>query len=247
MNKFFYLLLLTLSNNFYSINTFNINSLSSLSRKEVFESFSKIIASTALIKPNYNNQNTNYNLNAGSDVEDILINVIDNNIYFYSPITKLSCFKLEKEIILLNRKNLLYKKELNIDNGPINLHIQSNGGSLLHAIYITDLIKNLETPVYTYIDGFSASAATIISVVGKKRYMTKNSVMLIHQLSSGMQGKFYEMEDENENLNNLMKYITNIYIDNSKINEDLLSSILKRDIWLNSTFCLENGLIDEII
>ena len=31
--------------------------------------------------------------------DEELINTIDNNIYFYSPITKTSCFKLEKELL----------------------------------------------------------------------------------------------------------------------------------------------------
>ena len=109
------------------------------------------------------------------------------------------------------------------------------------------MIKKLETPVYTYIDGFAASAATLISVVGKKRFMTSNSIMLIHQLSGGMNGKFSEMEDENENLHGLMDFITKIYLENTKMNEIELNKILKRDIWLNSTYCLEHGLVDVIL
>ena len=68
---------------------------------------------------------------------------------------------------------------------PINIHIQSGGGSLMNAFYIVDLIQNINSKVNTYVDGYSASAASLMNVVGNKRYMTKNSMMLIHQLSSG--------------------------------------------------------------
>jgi ATP-dependent protease ClpP protease subunit len=141
----------------------------------------------------------------------------------------------------------MLKNKYNIDTGPINLHIQSNGGSLFHSIYIVDLIQNLETPVYTYIDGFAASAATLISVSGKKRYMSKNSLMLIHQLSGGVNGKFFEIKDESENLDGLMNFIIKTYLENSKMEEDNLREILKRDIWLNASYCLKNGLVDGIL
>ena len=49
----------------------------------------------------------------------------------------------------------------------------------MNTFYITDLIEKMETPVNTYVDGYAASAASLISVVGKKRYMTQNSLMLI--------------------------------------------------------------------
>ena len=110
-----------------------------------------------------------------------------------------------------------------------------------------DLIQNSKTPIYTYVDGFAASAATLLSVAGKKRFMTKNSLMLIHQLSGGSQGKYSEMKDENENLDVLMDIIINFYLNNSKIKKDELLSILNRDIWLNSKKCLQYGLIDEIL
>ena len=59
--------------------------------------------------------------------------------------------------------------------------MQSMGGELMPTFYVCDTIKNLETPVHVYIDGYVASAASAIAVCGDKRYMTKHSSMLIHQ------------------------------------------------------------------
>ena len=88
---------------------------------------------------------------------------------------------------------------------PINLHIKSYGGSLMDTLYIVDLIENLNTPVNTYVDGYSASAASLISVVGDNRYMTENSMILIHQLYTGNEGKYEELNDNMINAKNLMK------------------------------------------
>lgn len=237
------------------VSCLNLNSLSQISRKELLNSFSQLTLLKPLLIKNDINKINNYENVLEETIknedlqekEDILINTVDYDIYFYSPITKYSCFELETNLLILDNKSQMLKNKYNIDTGPINLHIQSNGGSLFHSIYIVDLIQNLETPVYTYIDGFAASAATLISVSGKKRYMSKNSLMLIHQLSGGVNGKFFEIKDESENLDGLMNFIIKTYLENSKMEEDNLREILKRDIWLNASYCLKNGLVDGIL
>ena len=144
-------------------------------------------------------------------------------------------------------KSTIMHVQYKIDPPPIHLHIQSNGGSLFHTLYIVDLIKNLNTPVYTYVDGFAASAATLISVVGKKRFITKNSLMLVHQLSGSDSGKFDELEDQMTNMKVLMYAIKMIYLNNTNINPLQLNNLLKKDLWLNAEICLLYGLVDEII
>jgi ATP-dependent protease ClpP protease subunit len=105
----------------------------------------------------------------------------------------------------------------------------------------------MKTPVYTYIDGFAASAATMISVAGKKRFMTENSIMLVHQLSSATSGKFEEMKDEYNNLLGLMDIIKKIYLSNSKISKENLDNLLKQDLWLDSTKSIQLGFVDKIL
>ena len=248
MKKIIYFILMS------TIYSFNLNSLSQISRRNILESISKLSFLPYSINNINKEKSTNkYNIldyysdEDSNQKDEVLINSFYNNIYFYSPITKVSCFELEKKIIELNNQNILFKNKYDIDNGPINLHIQSNGGSLFHSLYIIDLIQNIETPVYTYVDGFAASAATLISVVGKKRFITKNSLMLIHQLSSGSSGKYDELQDENQNLESFMSFIIKTYLENTKMEESELKEILRRDIWLNSSYCLQKGLVDEIL
>ena len=180
-------------------------------------------------------------------IDKTYINVERNNIYFYGQVTADSCRVLAEKLNQLNQNALIYKSTLNEAPPPINLHIQSPGGSLMNTFYIVDLINNLETPVNTYVDGYAASAASLISVVGKKRYMTQNSLMLIHQLSSGNEGKFDELDDEMKNLNLFMNIVKKIYLTKSNIKPIILDDILKHDIWLSSDQCKDLGLVDEII
>ena len=110
-----------------------------------------------------------------------------------------------------------------------------------------DTILRCKVPVETYVDGFSASAATFLTVVGKKRYMSRNSYMLVHQLSTTFWGTYSNFEDEKQNLDLMMKNIKNIYKEYTKIPMKKLNEILKHDLMWDAKTCLEYGMIDEII
>jgi ATP-dependent protease ClpP protease subunit len=85
-------------------------------------------------------------------------------------------------------------------------------------------------------------------VVASKRFITKNSVMLIHQLKMGTEySKYNEIEDYFNNAETLMEIVKNIYLENTRLEPNLLSELLSKDLWLNSSFCKSNGLVDLII
>ncbi len=170
-----------------------------------------------------------------------------NEIYLYGPITQRSCYELKNMLKEMDYKMSTLTLQYQIDPPPIRLHIQSQGGSLYHTLYIMDLIQGLNAPVYTYVDGFAASAATLISVVGQKRFMTNHSLMLIHQLSGADSGKFNELQDQMNNMKVLMNIIENIYLTHTKIQNNTLQYLLQKDLWLDAETCLHYGLVDEIV
>ena len=106
----------------------------------------------------------------------------------------------------------------------------------------------MKTPIHTYVQGSVASAATLMSVCGSKRFMYKNSVMLIHQISTSMMyGKYHEFLDEIENQNLLMDKVKSIYKEKTKLDDETLDQMLQHDLWLSADKCLELGLVDKIL
>ena len=170
-----------------------------------------------------------------------------DEIYFYGPVTQRSCFELKNMLKDMEMKMITLGHQYHVKTPPIHLHIQSQGGSLYHTLFIVDLIQSLQVPVYTYVDGFAASAATLMSVVGEKRYMTKNSLMLIHQLSGADSGKYNELQDQMTNMNVLMNIIVDTYKSHTKIHNMTLYNLLQKDLWLDAETCLKYGLVDEIL
>jgi ATP-dependent Clp endopeptidase proteolytic subunit ClpP len=175
------------------------------------------------------------------------ISVHENKIYYYSGVNRESAAELNKKIGELESKNLTLSNNLGIDKPPFRIFINSGGGSITAGISSMDTILRTTVPVYTYVDGFCASAATFLSVVGTKRFISRNSYMLIHQLSSQLWGKYSEIEDEKKNLDLMMKTIRNVYMEYTKVPLDELDGILKHDLLWDAKKCLDYGLVDEII
>jgi len=168
-----------------------------------------------------------------------------NHIYFNNDITMESAFELNKELRNVEIKVKTISISLNIKTEPIYLHLTTDGGLIYAALSVIDCIESLSVPVYTIIDGYVASAGTLISLAGEKRFMCKNAYMLIHELRGGLWGKMTEIDDEYSNLKKLMNHITKIYIKKTNITKKELEGILKKDINWNLKECIQNGLIDE--
>ena len=180
---------------------------------------------------------------------EVVVNMcsFDNKIYFYDDINKYSSLKLRVELEHMVNKNRLLSSSNNIELVPIYLYINSDGGEVGCALAIVDFIKSSMVPIYTVIEGEACSAATLISIVGKKRFITKNSHMLIHQVRGGVWGKMNEFEDEMKNLKTFNNKLIKLYKKYTNIDEAKLIKILKKDITWGSKTCLKLGLVDSII
>ena len=179
--------------------------------------------------------------------EEKHITVHENKIYYYASVNRDSVVELNTKIGELESKSLTLGHNLDISPPVIKVFINSGGGSITAGISSMDTILRCKVPVHTYVDGFCASAATFLSVVGTRRFMSRNSYMLIHQLSSALWGKYSEIEDEKKNLDLMMETIKNVYEEYTKVPMKKLDEILKHDLLWDAKMCLKYGLVDEII
>ena len=191
---------------------------------------------------------------AGSEYDDSKsddnnkIDVRNNNIYYYTEVSRGKNLSLNMKIEELSSDLISRSQALKMsDPGKIYLHINSYGGSVFAGFSSVDYIINSSVPVVSVIEGCAASAATIMSVVASHRQINKHAYMLIHQLSSGMWGKYQEQKDAIANSDRLMEMIISIYEDHTKIPKKELNKLLKHDLWWDAETCLKYGLVDEII
>lgn len=177
-----------------------------------------------------------------SNTSNITIYSFSNHIYFNDDINNNTSFKLNNALRLMESK----LKSLNIDNIPIYLHLTTNGGLIHAAFSIIDCMNSISLPIYTVIEGYVASAGTLISVSGEKRYISKNAYVLIHELRSGFWGKMSEMEEEMTNIKKIQEHLINIYLNKTSLKKKKLNRILKKDIEWNAEEAIEFGIVDEI-
>ncbi len=175
------------------------------------------------------------------------LRIVENKIFFYDDVTNESILELnrvlmEVDIKLQNTRNILGDSF----DPTIHLRVKTDGGDL-HAVLATvDIMNNLKSKIFTYIDGSVASAGSMITLAGDKRFMGKHAIFLIHQLSSGIYGKYSELEDNMENCANMMKFLKAYYKDTTKIPMKKLDELLKRDLYLSAPECVQYGIVDEL-
>lgn len=179
---------------------------------------------------------------AGEDDKLELIKVHDNMVFFYESVNTKSVLELVKTLLKLKRRlhsNPMYKK-------VIYLFIQSDGGELFAGLSAMDHISNLGIEVRTVIDGFCASAATLIFLAGSTRYVMPHANILIHQLTTEFGGKYEELRDELSNTDNLMKTMEEIYTTKTAMPLEEIRSLLKRELHLSADQCLQYKIAHKI-
>ncbi len=175
---------------------------------------------------------------------DIVVN--NNSIHFNSDVTEESMSQLCKELRNMDELLSIISNNYKIDKIPIYLFIKTYGGDVYSVMSAIDCITSLKSPVYTIVDGFVASAGTLLSIIGEKRFIQPNAYVLIHEISSHVWGKMSNIIDEYSNLQKLTKHIKAYYAKRTKLSVKQLDTILKSDITWNAEEAIKYGIVDEI-
>lgn len=176
-----------------------------------------------------------------------LIKTVNNEVYFYTDVTYATALEVTEQLKTVERALRIDAIVQNREPSPIKLHINSNGGELKASMCIVDTILNMELPVHTYIEGRAESAATMMSIVGKRRYITKHSYAMIHQLSTGFGGTFAEITASFDDVTLFMNGLRDLYLDYTSISSNKLDELLATDRTFTAEEALKYGLVDEIL
>lgn len=158
--------------------------------------------------------------------------------------------KEEKDIVDIVNK---YKKNIHKPNTqerePIHLYLNSFGGSLYDCMGLVDLIRNLKTPIYSYCFGKCMSAGMVVFACTDRRFISRNSTVMIHQLSGGYIGKYQDMEENVDESRRMQELMEDLIMLHTYIDEEFLEELRYRkfDCYLDAEQCIELGIADQII
>lgn len=132
---------------------------------------------------------------------------------------------------------------------PIVLFINSPGGNVYDGFALVDIIKASKTPIYTVCIGHCMSMGLIIFLAGHKRYVGKNSTIMIHGASFLEYGKTPEAEEALNEAKRLEEMLTEIIVETTKIKKKQIEEIITmRSNWyVSAAQAIKLGIADGFL
>lgn len=172
------------------------------------------------------------------DIYSRLLN--DRIVFLGEPVTRDSANLVIAQLLHLESQD---------PDKDISLYIDSPGGDVYAGLGILDTMNFIKPDVSTICVGMAASMGAVLLAAGAKgkRLALPNSMVMIHQPSSGVQGQQTDIQivaDETkwirQHLNELLADYTGQPIE--KVNVDT-----ERDNYLRAQEACDYGLVDRVI
>lgn len=150
------------------------------------------------------------------------------------------------------------RNELAKHNGkPVNVRINSLGGSLDHGLDIAERFKD-HGDVHAHLFGMNASAATVATLKCKKVSMSANGLYLIHKVmnwvdiwgqlnADELEAEIQKLKKNKEENDKIDLMIAQMYANKTGREASEMLKIMKVGGWLTADEALNYGFIDEIL
>jgi ATP-dependent Clp protease protease subunit len=143
----------------------------------------------------------------------------------------------------------------NITCGPnpktLTLYINSIGGSLNDSLALIDIMRASKCPIATIGIGSICSAAFMIFSSGHKgkRFIAKNTSIMCHQYTGGIEGKHHDIKSHFKELELMNTRMINVLKENTELDTRTIKSKLLNatDVWLTADELIEFGIADDYI
>jgi ATP-dependent Clp protease protease subunit len=132
---------------------------------------------------------------------------------------------------------------------PINVFINSPGGSADAGFAIYDLLRFVKPPVHTIVNGLCASAGILIHLAAdkKRRFCLPESRFMIHQPSTMGRGSASDLDITAKEILKLRDRYNRIIADTCGKSMEQVSESSRRDFWLDAGQALEYGLVAKVV
>jgi ATP-dependent Clp protease protease subunit len=177
----------------------------------------------------------------GERAYDIYSRLLKERIVFLgSPI--------DDDVANLIIAQLLYCEAEDADK-PINLYINSPGGSVTAGLAIYDTMQYVRPEVATICLGQAASMAAWLLAAGAhgKRMALPNSRIMIHQPMGGFQGQATDVDIQAREILKLRHRMNEILAAHVGKSVEQIAKDTERDYYLSGEEALAYGVIDQVV
>lgn len=132
------------------------------------------------------------------------------------------------------------------DGQTIELHINSNGGSVKEGVAIYNLLKQKQSHKIGIVDGVAHSVAFLVLQACDERRMCLGTTALIHNMWMYCAGNAAQLRKFADDLDAMMEANRQVFLERATITEDELKTLMEQETYLTPDKALEYGLIDSI-
>jgi len=162
----------------------------------------------------------------------------------------ISSYSIDNIVQFIHHINLTDEKN-NVkieDRKPIQVYVNSYGGSVYDGLSIVSELIASKTPVHTIVTGYAMSMGLAIFMSGHKRFISKYGTLMYHEISSTLQGSREEIKRAGEQYDRLQDMYDELIIERSSLTKEELEEHQSKvaDWFIPSSVALEKGLATDL-
>ena len=130
--------------------------------------------------------------------------------------------------------------------GPITLRINSPGGDVFAARAIQAAMEAHPDTITAHVDGYAASAASLIAVAADRCVMAASAFMMIHKAWTIAAGNADEMMASAALLEKIDGSLADTYTAKAGETAEHWAELMRAETWFTAQEAVDQGLADEI-
>lgn len=132
------------------------------------------------------------------------------------------------------------------EGAPIDLRLNSPGGSVFDAVAIHNALRRHTGAVTVWIDGIAASAASYVAMAGDEIVMPGNAFLMIHDPAGLVAGTAGDMRAMAEALDKIKTTLVRGYAGRTGRPEDEIAALMSAETWFDASDALAAGLATRL-
>ena len=128
------------------------------------------------------------------------------------------------------------------DGVPIDLRLNSPGGSVFDAVAIFNALTRHTGTITVWIDGIAASAASYVAMAGDEIVMPENAFLMIHDPSGIVMGTATDMRDMAATMDKIAGSMVRGYAAKSGKRDEDIAALMAAETWFDAKDALDAGL-----
>jgi len=127
------------------------------------------------------------------------------------------------------------------------MYVNSRGGDVAAGLALIQTMRDLRSPITTFVMQQAASMAAVVAVAGAKRLAFPTSRWLLHRdYVPHAEGDYEDIEIVGREMKLVDKSADQVIVNCTKIRANQLDEMQRKDFWLGVREAIKLGIIDDV-